>query len=122
MNSKAYDHPKRRYTIHPVRRSVRALIGPKNRNTTFIREPDRYYAHVWINRRLWEAILFLTRVNGLSKMETARQLLEAGISKVLTDAIRENRQMQEHGRPATPLIRELIKWARSEGYAIDGLL
>src|SRR5512143_2529993 len=107
---------KRTYRVHRVRRSVRALVGMKDQNTTFARKKDQYFAHVWINAQLWGAICFLARVNRSTKMATVRQLLEAGISTVLTKAVLENTQMREQGMPATPLIRGLVKWARSEGY------
>jgi hypothetical protein len=128
-NTKSYSvlGEKRKYNMHRLRRSVRALVGTKKSDTTFQRRADRYHAHVYVSRDLWEAISFLAKVNGFSKMETVHQMLEAGISRTLAEAIAESNrreaEMREHNMPPTPtqLVLELIRWAKSKGYTIEKL-
>jgi hypothetical protein len=125
MPSSEYRDSKRRYRVHRIRRTVRALLGPKRKNTTLEREKGtRYYGHIWLDRRLHEAVSFLARVNGCTKKEIAHKALEAGLSRLLGDAVFESTRRAaakgEEGvsvRP-TPLARELARWAKARGFTI----
>jgi hypothetical protein len=123
--SEEYQHSKRGYRVHRVRRSVRALIGPKKKDTTLERQRDsRYYGHVWVSRELHQTISFLSRANKCSMKDVVEQTLKAGLSVILGNAIREsNRQdaaLREQGLPAkpTPMGRELARWAKAKGFNI----
>ncbi len=120
-------YEKHNYKKNRLKRSFQALVGTKNSNKTFQEQPDRYYAHVYVEKRLWEAISFLAKVNGLTKMETVNQLLELGISRMLGTAIAENNQAMiemdkdERRKTRTRLIQYLIRWAKSKGYEVGDI-
>jgi len=117
---------KRTYTVHRVRRTVRALLGPKKKDTTLEREKDAaYFGHIWVDKETYETLRFLAQVNHMNLKETLRQVVRVGLSQIFSQEIMEsNRQeaaMREQGLPPgpTPFVRELIKWARSAGYDIQ---
>lgn len=112
---------KRKYNPHRVRRTVRVLLGKKNKRTTFNRYPNRYYSHVYIDRQLSESIAFLAKANRQSRMAVVDQVLRIGLSRILGDAIVESNRrqaaMRNEGLPPTPtpLVREFIRQARKRG-------
>jgi hypothetical protein len=124
MPEKDSQDSKRRYRVRRIRRSFRTLVGAKKRGTTFQRQPERYFAHVYINRRLWEGICFLSEANRLTRMETVHQILEAGLSRILGNAILENNRreaaLREQGLPAKPthMLKEFVHWAKNKGYNV----
>jgi hypothetical protein len=117
-------YTKRNYRKRRLNRAFRELVGAKKRNVTFQEQPDKYYAHVYVKQTQWEAISFLAKVNGFSKMQVVDQLLELGISRMLGAAIAEsNRQMieqekEEIRQKRIRFIKYLIRWAKSRGYKI----
>jgi hypothetical protein len=125
MPSSEYQDSKRHYRVHKLRRSVRAIIGPKKKDTTLKREKEgRYYGHIWLNRELHQTVAFLAVVNGCSRMDVAHQALKAGLSLILSNAIRENNRqdaaLRQEGLPArpTPMAREIARWAKAKGFNI----
>jgi hypothetical protein len=125
MSNKDHQHAKRGYRVHRLRRSIRALIGPRKKDTTLQREKEsRYFGHVWLSRELHQTISFLARVNHCSKMSITDQAVKAGLSRILSDAIRESNRreaaLREHGLlvTPTPMARELARWARLRGFDI----
>ncbi len=127
MAEKWHAQSKRPYRVHRLRRSVRALVGMKKRNTTFTRKPDRYYRHFYVDRQTWEALCLLAAATHGSRMEMGKRVLRAGLSRIVGGAIADyNRQtaaMREEGLPAkpTPLMQQLIRLARSRGFNPYGL-
>jgi hypothetical protein len=124
-HGQSYDQSvKHTYKVRRFRRSMKVLVGRKKRDTTFVRRPDRYFAHVYVNRRLWEAICFLSKTNRLSRMETVHQILEAGLSRILGNAILEDNRraaaLREQGLSAKPthLVLAFVRWAKRRGYDI----
>jgi len=123
MQENEYDSTKRSYTVHRLRRSVRALIGPKKEDTTLKREKNgSYYGHVWLDRELYQGLSFFARVNHVTLKEATRQALRAGLSRLLGDGIRESTRreaaLREQGLPAkpTPLTREIKRRAKARGF------
>ena len=124
MAEQGSPYSKRKYKVRRLRRSFRALVGAKKNDTTFQRRPDRYFAHVYVNRSIWGAICFLSKLNRLTRMETVHQILEAGLSRILGNAIMEDNRrvatLREQGLPPKPthLVHEFVRWAKRMGYDV----
>ena len=124
MSTLKNSYTKRNYRKHLLNRTFRMLVGVKKRNVTFREQPEKYYAHVYVKQTQWEAISFLAKVNGFSKMQVVDQLLELGISRMLGAAIAENnyqmieQEKEEIRQKRTRFIQYLVRWAKSRGYKI----
>ena len=122
MSEKYSRYSKRQYNVRRLRRSFRALVGARKKDTTFHRRPDRYFAHVYVDQKTWEAVCFLSKANRLTRIETVHQILEAGLSRILGNAILESNRrvaaLREQGLPAKPthLVKEFVHWSKSKGY------
>jgi hypothetical protein len=129
MSSKEYQDSRRKYNRHRVRRAVRSLIGGKRQNTTLEREKDgRYFGHVWIDKQTHEAVSFLARVNGRTKKQLVHEALQAGLSRLLGEAIMEANKraasQAEGGVPPKrmPFMREIERMAKQKGLDVGGIL
>ncbi len=115
---------KRGYRVNRARRLLRTLVGTRKKNVTFATRPDDYYSHVWLTKPHSKLIAFLAELNGTSKKEMVRRLLEDILSDVIGQAVEDNdvrvRVMRARGIPPTPtpFVRALLRWATAEGYNI----
>jgi hypothetical protein len=119
---------KRRYKVNRLKRSIDALVGKPKNNSTFQNRPDEYFAHVYVDRNLWQGVVFLAKANGVTRKQVVHQALQAGLSRLLGEAVLEiNRRaasQDEDGLPPrrTPLTRELKRLAREKGLEIGDVL
>lgn len=124
MSTLKNSYLKRNYRKRRLNRVFRTLVRKNKGNVTFREQPDRYYAHVYVKKSFWEAVSFLSAVNGSTKMAMVETLLDLGISRMLGTAIAENNQRMteaenEEKKRRTKAIRYLIRWARSNGFEIE---
>jgi hypothetical protein len=117
---------RRGYKKHPIRRMARSLIGPKKKNVTFAKEGEgRYYGHVYLNRQNHNAVAFLARINRLTMLQVANMAIEAGVSRLLGDAIlmsrmrsrSETKGSSAEGSP-NALALEVARWAKTHGFEL----
>jgi hypothetical protein len=102
-----------------------SLFRAKKRLTTFDRNKDDYYKHVYIRKPLFEAVEFLAKVNRRSRMRVTNDLLELGISEFLAREISEHNRKavaaREQGATVSPsrFILMFRRWAKSKGKEIS---
>jgi hypothetical protein len=66
-----------------------ALFGTPKPLSTYQRQPDEYYKHIWFTKPLFEGIEFLAKTERKSKKKMANELMELGLRKFMGEKIRE---------------------------------
>jgi len=66
-----------------------ALFGTPKPLSTYERQPDEYYKHIWFTKPLFEGIEFLAKTERKSKKKMAHELMELGLRSFMGDKIKE---------------------------------
>jgi hypothetical protein len=66
-----------------------ALFGTPKPLSTYQRQPDEYYKHIWFTKPLFEGIEFLAKTERKSKKKMANEPMELGLREFMGEKIRE---------------------------------
>jgi hypothetical protein len=98
-----------------------ALFGTKKQLSTYKRHPDAYYKHIWFDKRMFDGIELVAKIEKISKKKAARLLIERGFSSYMGEKIKTDMAIMklERNPKATRFILELRKFAKERGMDIS---
>jgi hypothetical protein len=98
-----------------------ALFGTKKQLSTYQRHPDEYYKLIWLDKKMFDGVVWVARFERVSKKKAARMLLERGFSRWLGEKIKEDRALRElESKPhLTRFILQFRRFAREHGMDIS---
>ena len=102
-------------------RSLMALFGTKKQLSTYQRHPDAYYKHIWFDKRMFDGIELVAKMERVSKKKAARLLIERGFSSYMGEKIKTELAISELERKPhlTRFVLELRRFAKERGMDIS---
>ena len=102
-------------------RSLMALFGTKVEGDPHKRFPDSYYRTIYFDKRMYDGIAWVAKMERVSKKKAARLLIERGFSSWMGEKIKEDRALRklEEEPHLTRFILEFRKFAREHGMDIS---
>lgn len=70
-------------------RSLMALFAPKKRPSAHQRLPDAYYKPIWFDKKMFDGIQLVAKIEKLSKKKATRFLLEKGFRNYIGEKLHE---------------------------------
>ena len=83
--------------------------------------PNEYYKHVYVEKRLYDGIEFLAKVNRTSRRQVCNDLLELGISEYLAREISRNNDIARAARKEKRALLRVFPMCRSVTAVLDSL-
>jgi hypothetical protein len=101
-----------------------ALFGTKKGVNPHTRYPDAYYGRVFFDKRMFEGIEWVARIERLSKKKAARLLIERGFSSYIGEKMKIELAIRELERKPklTRFVLELRRLAKERGMDISKFL
>ena len=106
-------------------RSLMALFGTKEGVNPHTRYPDAYYKPIWFDKRMFDGIEWVARIERVSKKKAARLLIEEGFRKYIGNKLHEAIQVEiavdelRRKPKLTRFVLGLRKLARDRGMDIS---
>jgi hypothetical protein len=108
--------------------SLMALFGTKKGVNAHTRYPDAYYGRIFFDKRMFDGIELVAKIERTSKKKAARQLIERGFSIYMGEKVKEAIQNELAARELrqkphlTRFVLELRKFAKERGMDISKLI
>jgi hypothetical protein len=98
-----------------------ALFGTNKQLNTHQRHPDAYYKTVWVSKKMDDGIVWVAKMERLSKIRAVHLLLERGFSSYMGEKIKTELALRElESKPhLTRFVLEFRKFAREHGMDIS---
>ena len=115
------------FNARTVRQGIKTFFAPPKRNITCERYPEKYYRHVWLDKKHYEAMVFLAKVNHITRKQMTHELMERAISDYLSDKILGNNKRvaaeraQGQQRRPSYFIVQFRHWLKAKGKNVDKL-
>ena len=105
--------------------SLMALFGTKKQLSVKKRFPDAYYQPIWFDKRMFDGIEWVARIERVSKKKAARLLIERGFRSYIGGKLHEAVQVEiavdelRRKPKATRFVLELRQFAKQRGMDIS---
>jgi hypothetical protein len=109
------------FNARTIKQGIKTFFSPPKRNLFVDNHPDLYHKRVWIAKRHYDAIVFLSKVNRVPRKQMLEHLLERGISQLFAEKIAENNrreiELRKKGLKMRPsyFVIKFRQWAREKG-------
>jgi hypothetical protein len=116
---------KRRLKPRSLTRSIMSLFGTKKGVNPRIRYPDAYYKQIFFDKKMFDGIELVAKIERISKKKAARQLIERGFSVYMGEKLKEEMKLQAAARELEQKVRltrfvlELTRFAKERGMDIS---
>ena len=116
--------------LRSLTRSIMALVGTKKQLSTYQRLPNTYYKHVYIEKRLFDGIELVAKIERKSKKKATDFLLEAGFGSYmgakLAEHVKNEQKIKESNLKQHPypsrFVKELRKFCKERGMDIRKII
>jgi hypothetical protein len=98
-----------------------SLFGTKKSVNPRIRYPDAYYKQIFFDKRMFDGIELVAKIERTTKKKAARVLIERGFSSYMGEKLKIANAIRElEGKPkATRFILQLRRFAKERGMDIS---
>jgi hypothetical protein len=98
-----------------------ALFAPKKETNAHKRFPDSYYRQIFFDKRMFEGIDWVAKLERMSKKKAARMLIERGFRSWIAEKIKTEMAIRELERKPhfTRFVLELRRLAKERGMDIS---